>query len=109
MFLRKYLILSCFCSGCVFPALPRNGYLRRVEYDITQEVEYKCERGTKLEGAPQVCGNHGKWIGVAPTCAGEFFDICNEKVFIGTLVPWQSYFIALAVSFLIYFHVYNLL
>ena len=59
--------------------MPQNGYLRRVEYDITQEVEYKCRRGTKLEGAPQVCGNNGKWIGVAPKCVGEFFSNSNEK------------------------------
>ena len=65
--------------GCVFPVPPLNGDVKRVEYAIMQEVEYKCERGTVLKGTPQVCSDNGTWIGNIPECIGKSFGIRKKK------------------------------
>lgn len=63
----------------MFPVPPLNGDVKRVEYTIMEEVEYKCEPGTMLKGTPQVCGDNGTWIGSTPTCIGKFFGIGNQR------------------------------
>ena len=56
------------------------GRIRRLEYDVSEEVEYKCNSGYELIGKPQVCAQNGTWIGKVPKCQG---NICLFELFGG--------------------------
>eukprot|EP00795_Rhopilema_esculentum_P013795 gene13795-4724_t len=60
-------------SGCVLPTVPTNGKLKKIEYDVTQEAQYRCQTGLRLNKRPQTCSKTGKWTGEVPSCLGFSF------------------------------------
>ena len=64
----------CSVSGCTFPTAPSGGRVRRVEYDVSEDVDYICRRGFTTVGDPQVCSQNGTFVGKVPKCKG---DLCN--------------------------------
>eukprot|EP00794_Sanderia_malayensis_P017699 gene17699-19467_t len=54
--------------GCVHPRIPLNSNVNKTEYDVSQTVEYKCNKGLAPYGKSQTCGTDGKWVGSIPRC-----------------------------------------
>ena len=60
-----------FVPGCIFPKAPENGRVRRLEYDASEDAEYRCYSGMALVGRPQYCSPNGTWLGRIPKCIGD--------------------------------------
>lgn len=65
---------SCELITCDEPEVPAGSFVVGYDFNVHSTIEYDCEVGHILRGAPtRTCGRNGEWTGAMPICECKMY------------------------------------